>query len=77
MMDSKKVHQSARAGQAGDGVGATPVAWGGFTPLLRQAQDGESRPGVIEPLAGEGNHPSHRKMAPINSKRDFWRGYPK
>jgi hypothetical protein len=32
MMDYQKVHQAARAGQAGAGVGATPMAWGGFIP---------------------------------------------
>jgi hypothetical protein len=49
MMDSQKVHQagctlSVRL-RDGMGVGATPAAWGGFTPFLWQAQDGESRHG--------------------------------
>ncbi len=40
-MDSQKVHHSDHAGQAGAGVGATPVAWDGFTSLPRQARDPE------------------------------------
>ena len=46
-MDSYMVHRSARADQAGDGVGVEP---GGFTPFPRpfdQAQGGE----LVEPQA--------------------------
>jgi len=32
LMNLEKVHQSARADQAGAGVGAKPVPWGGSNP---------------------------------------------
>ena len=43
------INPSSSHAYGGTGVGATPEAWGEFTSLLRQAQDGEP----VEPLEGE------------------------
>ena len=62
MMDSYMVHRSARADQAGDGVGVEP---GGFTPFPRpfdQAQGGE----LVEPQARD---PERSRRAGGRSRR--------
>ncbi len=48
-------------------MGATPAAWGGFTPLPRQARDGE----LVEPL--EGDHAFGVTASQNDSKRHFAR----
>ena len=59
-MDTEKIHQSVPP-PAGLGVGATPMAWGGFTSLPRSRQVRDSgmvsnAGGVIEPLKGDHAH---------------------
>jgi hypothetical protein len=49
LMDSQRVYQAGGAQDAHPGLGATPAAWDGFTPLPRQARDGE----LVEPLEGD------------------------
>jgi hypothetical protein len=49
LMGSSEVHQSGCTRRVHPGVGVVP---GGFTPLPRQARDGEP----VEPLAGDHAH---------------------
>jgi len=72
LMDSRVVHQPGCTLSVHPGVGATPMAWGGFTSLLRQApfdraqdrRDGEP----VEPLEGESRQGRDRLVKWLEEK---------